>query len=83
MINDYNIHSAMYAHDSQFFQEISRIGHSIFWWRGIGVVTCIYYNPELNRYWAVDYRLYAPEQDGKGKLEHVEDMLKSAIYSKN
>lgn len=33
MINDYNIHSAMYAHDSQFFQEISRIGHSIFWWR--------------------------------------------------
>lgn len=37
----------------------------------------------INRYWAVDYRLYAPEQDGKGKLEHVEDMLKSAIYSKN
>jgi len=50
--------------------------------RGIGVVTCVYYNPELARYWALDYRLYAPEQDGKSKVDHVEEMLKSAIYSK-
>jgi len=51
--------------------------------QGIGVVTCIYYNPEVNCYWAIDYRLYAPEQDGKGKIDHVEDMLRSAIHSIN
>lgn len=50
--------------------------------RGIGIVTCVYYNPEVKRYWAIDYRLYAPEQDGHSKLKHVEEMLRSAIYSK-
>lgn len=50
--------------------------------KGIGVVTCVYYNPELDKFWAIDYRIYAPEQDGKNKLDHVEDMLKNVIYSK-
>lgn len=51
--------------------------------QGIGVVTCIYYNPEVNRYWAIDYRIYAPDQDGKTKIDHVEDMLRSSIHQKN
>ena len=51
--------------------------------QGIGVVTCIYYNPEVDRYWAIDYRIYSPDQEGKGKIDHVEDMIRSAIYSKN
>lgn len=50
--------------------------------RGIGVVTCIYYNPDKEKFWAIDYRIYAPEADGKGKVEHVKDMLFGAIYSK-
>ncbi len=50
--------------------------------RGIGVVTCVYYNPDIQRFWAIDYRIYAPDQDGKNKYEHVMDMLKSAYYSK-
>lgn len=50
--------------------------------RGIGVVTCIYYNPELKRFWAIDYRIYAPDQDGKNKIEHVEEMLKNIHYQK-
>lgn len=46
---------------------------------GIGIVTCIYYNPEADDFWVLDYRIFDPESDGKSKLDHVEDMLKSAI----
>ncbi len=47
--------------------------------RGIGVVTAVYYNPELDRFWAVDHRIFAPAQDGKTKLDHVGDMLLRAV----
>ena len=50
--------------------------------RGLGVVTCVYVNPELDRFWVVDYRLYAPEGpdgDGKTKPDHVADMLAAAL----
>ena len=40
--------------------------------RGIGVVTCVYVNPELDQFWAIDYRLYDPDRDGKSKLDHVQ-----------
>ena len=42
---------------------------------GIGVVTCVYVNPTLDRFWVIDYRIYDPEGDGKTKLDHVTDML--------
>jgi len=50
--------------------------------KGIGVVTCIYVNPESGQYWLIDYRLYAPDEDGKSKLDHVEDMLTNVHYHK-
>ncbi|NES45690.1 MAG: hypothetical protein F6K20_31500 [Moorea sp. SIO2C4] len=43
--------------------------------RGIGVVNCIYVNSKTGKFWVIDYRIYAPEQDGKTKLDHVEDIL--------
>lgn len=43
--------------------------------KGIGLVNCLYYNPELDRFWVVDYRLFDPERDGKSKLDHVSEML--------
>jgi hypothetical protein len=43
--------------------------------QGIGVVNCLYYNPELGRCWLIDYRIFAPDIDGKRKLDHVVDML--------
>lgn len=43
--------------------------------KGIGLVNCVYYNPELNRFWVVDYRLFDPDRDGKTKLDHVSQML--------
>jgi len=50
--------------------------------KGIGVVTCVYVNPELDRFWIVDYRIYDPEGDGKSKLDHVADMLTHTVYHK-
>lgn len=50
--------------------------------KGIGVVTCVYVNPETDSFWLLDYRLYDPEGDGKGKLDHVEEMLTNTVYSK-
>ncbi len=48
--------------------------------KGIGVVTCIYVNPELDRFWLIDYRIYEPDNDGKTKLEHAQDMLLNAVH---
>jgi hypothetical protein len=50
---------------------------------GIGVVTCVYYQPKVKRFWAIDYRIYSPEEEGKSKLQHVYDMLQNAIFKKN
>jgi len=43
--------------------------------KGIGLVNCVYYNPEADRFWVLDYRLFDPQRDGKTKLNHVSDML--------
>jgi hypothetical protein len=50
--------------------------------RGIGVVTCVYVNPERDQFWLIDYRLYDPDGDGKSKLDHVHDMLSNAVHHK-
>ncbi len=50
--------------------------------KGIGVVTCIYVNPELDQFWLVDYRIYDPAGDGKSKLDHVQEMLTNLHYQK-
>ena len=31
--------------------------------KGIGVVTCVYVNPTLDRFWLIDYRIYDPDGD--------------------
>lgn len=43
--------------------------------KGIGLVNCVYLNPDTNQFWLLDYRLFAPEVDGKDKHAHVRDML--------
>lgn len=50
--------------------------------KGIGVVTCVYVNPETDQFWLIDYRLYDPDGDGKSKLDHVNEMLSNAVYHK-
>jgi hypothetical protein len=72
-------------HDSSFKIELVRRqysgnAHDVI--KGIGVVTCVYINPELDQFWIIDYRIYDPDRDGKTKLEHVRDMLNRALADK-
>jgi len=39
------------------------------------LVNCVYYNPEVDRFWVLDYRVFDPDRDGKLKLDHVSEML--------
>jgi hypothetical protein len=50
--------------------------------KGIGVVSCVYVNPKLERFWVVDYRIFNPDADGKTKIDHVKDMLQNLVYHK-
>jgi hypothetical protein len=50
--------------------------------KGIGVVTCVYINPEVDQFWVIDYRIYDPDGDGKSKLDHVREMLDNALHDK-
>jgi len=38
---------------------------------GIGVVTCVYVNPETEGFWVIDFRVYDPEGDEQSKIEHM------------
>ena len=61
-------------------RQYSGNAHSVI--KGIGVVTCIYINPEADQFWLIDYRIYDPEGDGKSKLDHVREMLTNLVYHK-
>jgi hypothetical protein len=50
--------------------------------RGIGLVNCIYINPETKQFWIIDYRIFDPERDGKSKIDHVLDMLSQIVFHK-
>ena len=49
---------------------------------GIGVVTCVYVNPDQDRFFFIDYRIYDPDGDGKTKLDHVKEMLSVLVYAR-
>jgi hypothetical protein len=50
--------------------------------KGIGVVNCLYVNPETGDYRIIDYRIFDPAGDGKTKPDHVQDMLTRVIADK-
>jgi hypothetical protein len=73
--------------DKNFSKEIELVrsqysgnAHGII--KGIGVVTCVYVNPELNKYWIIDMRIFAPEEDGKTKIDHLLEMFTQIITQK-
>lgn len=51
--------------------------------KGIGIVTCVYVNPETEQFWLIDYRIFDKEGDGKSKLDHVRDMFDHARVVKH
>ena len=50
--------------------------------RGIGVVNLVHSAGKENDFYPIDYRIYAPDQDGKTKNDHFSDMVRNAIYAK-
>lgn len=48
--------------------------------RGIGVVSLVYVNPQTERFWVIDYRIFDPDADGKTKPDHVREMLGSVAH---
>ena len=48
--------------------------------KGIGIVTCVYVNPDIDRFWVIDYRVYDPERDGRSKLDHLFDMWRTILH---
>lgn len=50
--------------------------------RGIGVVTCIYVNPEIEQFWIIDFRIFDPLGDGKTKMDHLHEMLTNVVHQK-
>lgn len=48
--------------------------------KGIGVVNCVYYNPELDRFWIIDFRIFDPDKDGRTKIDHVHEMITLALH---
>ena len=51
---------------------------------GIGnLVTCVYVNRVLDRFWLIDYRIYDLRSDGKTKLDHVQEMLSVLVDMRN
>ena len=49
---------------------------------GIGLVSCVYINPISEQFWVIDYRIFDPQGDGKGKLDHVREMLSIVLHRK-
>lgn len=50
---------------------------------GIGIVTMVYVNPDIDAYWILDYRIFDPDRDGKSKINHLLEMLRNACFAKH
>jgi hypothetical protein len=50
--------------------------------QGIGVVNLVHVTGDNADFHPIDYRLYSPDQDGKTKNKHFQDMLLNAVVSK-
>jgi hypothetical protein len=50
--------------------------------RGIGVVNLVHSGGMAGDFWPIDFRIYAPDADGKTKNEHFREMLVRAVADK-
>ena len=50
--------------------------------RGIGVVNLVHSTGDASDFWPVDFRIYAPDADGKTKNAHFREMLVRAVADK-
>jgi hypothetical protein len=50
--------------------------------RGIGIVNLVHSAGAKQDFYPIDFRIYAPDQDGKTKNEHFVEMVRNAILDK-
>jgi DDE superfamily endonuclease len=50
--------------------------------RGIGIVNLVHSSGTTADFWPLDFRIYAPDSDGKSKNEHFREMLVRAIVDR-
>jgi DDE superfamily endonuclease len=50
--------------------------------KGIGIVNLLHSSGEKNDFYPVDYRIYSPDEDGKTKHKHFQEMLLHAKEEK-
>ncbi|WP_341791163.1 hypothetical protein [Rickettsia endosymbiont of Gonocerus acuteangulatus] len=43
-------------------------------------MSLVYYNPDINKFWVIDYRIFAPDHDGATKLEHLLNIKTYAMF---
>lgn len=81
MVYDDTVADKDYSHKIELVRrQYSGNAHDVI--KGIGIVTCVYVNPELDQFWIINYRIYDPEGDVKTKLDHVQDMLLNCVHQK-
>jgi len=51
--------------------------------RGIGIVNLVHSAGAKQDFYPIDYRIYAPEQDGKTKNDHFIEMVRNALLDKH
>ena len=82
LVFDDTVADKNYSHEIELVRrQYSGNAHGII--KGIGIVTCVYVNPELDQFWIIDYRIYDPDGDWKTKIDHVQEMLVNCVYQKN
>jgi hypothetical protein len=81
LVFDDTVADKNYSHEIELVRrQYSGNAHGVI--KGIGIVTCVYVNPDLDQFWIIDYRIYDPDGDGKTKLDHMQDMLLNCIHQK-
>jgi SRSO17 transposase len=79
LIVDDSVQNKQYSHKIELVKkQYSGAVHGLV--RGIGVVNLVHSDGE--EFYPIDYRIYAPEADGKTKNDHFGDMLRHAKQDK-
>ena len=58
--------------------KVPRMGY-----KGIGVVTCVYVNPQIDRFWIIDYRIYDPAGWENQVGSHARDALERYLSKRS
>lgn len=81
LIFDDSVQDKRYSSNIQLVKlQYSGAAHGLV--RGIGVLNLLHSNGQGGEFYPVDYRVYAPDEDGKTKNDHFREMLVRAVSDK-